>query len=141
MSEMEKSVRALGGKTYRLALKADPLHRMKNAGEIAIMDWLVDYVDRSDDHTIVIYENGKVPKLLSEWDFDANIDVYTTRAFLHYCEDCCRAIPTGHHIVKGSAGRCFEARSSGSVDRVVGHDAKGQARPYSDREVETSEDW
>ena len=87
MSEMEKSVRALGGKTYRLALKADPLHRMKNAGEIAIMDWLVDYVDRSDDHTIVIYENGKVPKLLSEWDFDANIDVYTTRAFLHYCED------------------------------------------------------
>ncbi|MBN6740161.1 hypothetical protein JKG47_06370 [Acidithiobacillus sp. MC6.1] len=74
------------GKAYRLALKADPAFRMRNAGEQAILGWIMDYVDRTSQRLLVIYENGKVPRMLSQWDIDADIDVMTTRSFLHACQ-------------------------------------------------------
>ena len=74
------------GRVFETALKADPDYRMKDGGETAIVQWLVEKVDGTDLQTIVIYENGKVPNWINNRNLDADIDVLTTRAFLDLAE-------------------------------------------------------
>lgn len=74
------------GSMYGLAIQADPNYRAKNAGEYAILDWAIDYLEHTDDMAVLLYENGKIPRLIGEWSSDMNIDVMTTRYFLHACE-------------------------------------------------------
>lgn len=74
------------GRAYELARKTDPDFRMKDGGETAIVQWLVERVDATDLQTIVIYENGKVPSWIGNRNMDADIDVLTTRAFLLLAE-------------------------------------------------------
>lgn len=49
------------GRVFETALKVDADYRMKDGGETAIVQWLVETVDATELQTIVIYENGKVP--------------------------------------------------------------------------------
>ena len=74
------------GETLKLALKANPDYRQKDGGELAILDWLLNKIRACDDHAMVIYENGKVPSMIQNWDMDANITILTTKAFLFYCK-------------------------------------------------------
>ncbi len=74
------------GRAYDLAIRTEPAFRMKDGGETAIVQWLVETVDATDLKTIVIYENGKVPSWVSNRNLDADIDVLTTRAFLALAE-------------------------------------------------------
>lgn len=75
------------GCMYRLAIQTDPNYRAKNAGEYAILDWIIDYLEHTHDKVVLLYENGKIPRLIGEWSSDMNIDIMTTRYFLHACEE------------------------------------------------------
>ena len=72
------------GETFRLALETDPQHRMPNAGENAIIDWLGTKAETHE--AIVVYENGRVPEAIRRQGFNADISVVTTRAFLALAE-------------------------------------------------------
>jgi hypothetical protein len=41
----------------------------------------LDEIDQTTVPAIVLYENGKVPRLIENHDIDANVSVLTTRAF------------------------------------------------------------
>ena len=70
------------GRVFETAPKVDADYRVKDAGETAIVQWLVETVDATEQQTIVIYGNGKVPNWIANRNMDAGIDVLTTRAFL-----------------------------------------------------------
>ncbi len=74
------------GRVFETALQVDADYRMKDGGETAIVQWLVETVDATELQTIVIYENGKVPNWIANRNMDADIDVLTTRAFLELAE-------------------------------------------------------
>jgi len=72
------------GETFRLALITDSLHRMPNAGENAIIDWLST---KTEEHkAIVVYENGRVPRAIERQGFNTDIAIMTTRALLGFAE-------------------------------------------------------
>lgn len=75
------------GDMYRAALLGNSTFRAKDAGERAIIDWLLDTIDETPVPAIVIYENGKVPKLIQHHDMNANVSVLTTRMFMHVMQD------------------------------------------------------
>ena len=52
----------------------------------AILEWLRDEVDRTERAVLIVYENGKVPRLIGDYGIDADIDILTTRAFLDLAE-------------------------------------------------------
>lgn len=73
------------GELFRRARAADPAVRSRNAGELAILEWLGSYVEGSEHagHTVlIVYENGKIPRFVRETGLDLDTDVLTTRAFL-----------------------------------------------------------
>lgn len=74
------------GRLFALARQMDPTIRPQDAGEHAIMDWLAEKVADANMAALVIYENGKVLRIIANQDMDANIDVVTTRAFLEIAE-------------------------------------------------------
>lgn len=74
------------GRLFVLARQTDPSIRVRDAGERAIVDWLAEKVAGTSTAAIVIYENGKVPRIIANQDTDANIDAVTTRAFLEIAE-------------------------------------------------------
>ncbi len=74
------------GRAFFTALKADPDFKWKGAGEQSIVNWLNERVDATDTAMIVVYENGKVPRMIGGVDIDVDIDVLTTRAFLELAE-------------------------------------------------------
>ena len=74
------------GRLFALARQTDPTIRPRDAGERAIVDWLAEKVAGTSTAAIVVYENGKVPRIIANQDMDANIDVVTTRAFLDIAE-------------------------------------------------------
>jgi predicted nucleic acid-binding protein len=70
------------GEAFRLARLVRPDFRMRDGGETAIVQWLAQTVEATQNQTIVLYENGKVPKVVRREALDADIDVMTTRAFI-----------------------------------------------------------
>lgn len=74
------------GRLFALARQTDPTIRPRDAGERAIVDWLAEKVAGTNTAAVVVYENGKVPRIIANQDMDANIDVVTTRAFLEIAE-------------------------------------------------------
>jgi hypothetical protein len=70
------------GELFRKAREADPDVRSRNAGELAILEWLGSYVDGANDAVLIVYENGKIPRFVRETGLDLDTDVLTTRAFL-----------------------------------------------------------
>jgi len=69
------------GALYRIALDQD-LPRPRNAGEIGIAAWLADNLAQTGGPALVVYENGKVPGLLSREGVAAVVAVATTRNLL-----------------------------------------------------------
>ena len=69
------------------ARTVDPTVRAKDAGELAIMQWLGNCVDyHSDAGILIVYENGKIPRFVRETGLDMATDVLTTRTFLELAE-------------------------------------------------------
>ena len=75
------------GRLFAKARTVDPNMRAKDSGELAIMQWLGNYVDyHSDANILIVYENGKIPRFVRETGLDMATDVLTTRAFLELAE-------------------------------------------------------
>jgi len=74
------------GRAVHLARITDPSFRMKDGGERAILDWPIDTIDDTDTTAMVIYENGKVPKLINNHSSELSAAVLTTRSFFDVCE-------------------------------------------------------
>jgi hypothetical protein len=87
------------GRTFALARKADPNYKLRNAGEIAILEWLFDKVEGTQTETMILYENGKVPRRIERQGYDANIAVATTRAFLRIAQELA-LIPSAEEVWK-----------------------------------------
>ena len=74
------------GQLFVAARKGDPSVKMRDAGEQAIIGWLADKIQGTDQAVMVVYENGKVPRIIANQGMDINIDVVTTRAFLQLAQ-------------------------------------------------------
>lgn len=77
------------GQLFLQARKSDPDIRPRNAGELAILEWLGTYVEHADGAghgVLIVYENGKIPRFVRETGLDLDTDVLTTRAFLALAE-------------------------------------------------------
>lgn len=74
------------GRLFALARQVDPTVRARDAGERAIVDWLAEKVQGTDQAAMVVYENGRVPRIIANQGMDADIDVVTTRAFLQLAQ-------------------------------------------------------
>ncbi len=74
------------GEAFRLARLVKPDFRMRDGGETAMVQWLGKKIAVTSQQTIVLYENGKVPKVIRREGIEADIDVMTTRAFLALAE-------------------------------------------------------
>lgn len=75
------------GRLFATARTVDPTVRAKDAGELAIMQWLGNYVDyHSDAGILIVDENGKIPRFVRETGLDMATDVLTTRTFLELAE-------------------------------------------------------
>ena len=74
------------GRLFALARQTDPTIQPRDAGERAIVDWLAEKVAGTSTAAVIVYENGKVPRIIANQDKDADIDVVTTRAFLEIAE-------------------------------------------------------
>lgn len=85
------------GELYRAKKVIDPTYKMKGGGELAIIDWLAEKIEGSDEAAMVVYENGKVPRAIQRDIVDAHISVMTTRAFLDYLEYC-NVIPSAGQL-------------------------------------------
>jgi hypothetical protein len=75
------------GEAYRLARQADPNFRLRNAGENAIRDWLVEILPEIGGPALVVYEDSKVPKLLRRERLHEVVVAATTRALLAFAEE------------------------------------------------------
>ncbi len=67
--------------------QSDPTFRLKDAGERAIRDWLVDTLPDLGGPALVIYEDKKMPGLLQREQLSDVVVVATTRAVLGFAED------------------------------------------------------
>lgn len=74
------------GELLRLARITKPDHQIKGAGERAIIDWLIDNIEQTNQAVMVVYENAKVRKAFRNYDSELHSAVFTTRAFLTFCE-------------------------------------------------------
>lgn len=74
------------GGLYRIALDQG-LRRPRKAGEIGIATWLADNLSRIGGPALVVYENGRVPNLLSREGVAAVVAVATTRNMLHMAQE------------------------------------------------------
>jgi hypothetical protein len=74
------------GGLYRLALDQD-LPRPRNAGEIGIAAWLADNLAHVGGPALVVYENGRVPNMLTREGMAAVVAVATTRNLLMMAQD------------------------------------------------------
>ena len=74
------------GSLYRIALDQG-LKKPRNAGEIAIAEWLASELLHFGGPALVVYENGLVPNLLARQGVAATVAVATTRNFLKLAEE------------------------------------------------------
>jgi hypothetical protein len=75
----------LGG-LYRLALEQG-IKKPRNAGEIAIAEWLGDELRHIGGPALVVYENGRVPAMLARDGVLETVAVVTTRNLLAFAEE------------------------------------------------------
>ena len=73
------------GALYKLALEQG-VKKPRNAGEIAIAEWLGDELGHIGGPAIVVYENGRVPAMLARDGVLATVAVLTTRNLLALAE-------------------------------------------------------
>ncbi len=73
------------GPLYRLALKQN-VKSPRNAGEIAIAEWLADALRRIGGPALVVYESGRVPAMRARGGVAATVAVATTRNLLELAQ-------------------------------------------------------
>lgn len=73
------------GPLYKLALDQD-MKPPRNAGEIAIAEWLSDELRHIGGPALVVYENGRVPAMLAREGVAATVAVATTRNLLELAQ-------------------------------------------------------
>ncbi len=73
------------GPVYRLA-QQQGIRPPRNAGEIAVTEWLSDHLVAIGGPALVVYQNGRVPRMLAREGVDAPIAVATTRNFLELAQ-------------------------------------------------------
>jgi hypothetical protein len=73
------------GPLYKLALDQH-VKPPRNAGEIAIAEWLGDELRRLGGPALVVYENGRVPAMLAREGVTATVAVATTRNLLELAQ-------------------------------------------------------
>lgn len=74
------------GKVLQDARVHNPKSKLRDGGEMAILEWLLKEVDGNDKSALVIYENGSVPKMIQNHSADLSAAVVTTRTFFSICE-------------------------------------------------------
>jgi hypothetical protein len=74
------------GPVYRLALESD-VKKPRNAGEIAITEWLAEKLPLIGGPALVVYENGRVPATLAREGVSETVAVATTRNLLELAQD------------------------------------------------------
>jgi predicted nucleic acid-binding protein len=95
------------GEAYRLARQADPGFTMRDAGDRAIRDWLVDMLPEIGGPALVIYEDKRMPRLIQREHLEEVVVVATTRAVLSFAEErglISSAEEVWNDIVKLAAG-------------------------------------
>jgi hypothetical protein len=75
------------GEAYRLARQADPAFKLRDAGERAIRDWLVDTLPEVGGPALVIYEDKRMPRLIQREQLADVVVVATMRAVLVFAEE------------------------------------------------------
>jgi hypothetical protein len=73
------------GPLYKLAIE-QRLKPPRNAGEIAIAEWLAHELRHIEGPVLVVYENGRVPAMLAREDVAATVAVATTRNLLELAQ-------------------------------------------------------
>lgn len=74
------------GEAYRLARQADSAFRMRNGGEQAILNWLAETLPTTRGPALVVYESGRVPRMIRREGLGDVVVVATTRALLVFAE-------------------------------------------------------
>ena len=85
------------GRLFALARQTDPTIRARDAGERAIVDWLAEKIQGTDQAAMVVYENGRVPRIIANQGIDADIDIVTTRAFLQLAQRAGATLTAGDY--------------------------------------------
>jgi predicted nucleic acid-binding protein len=75
------------GEAYRLARQTDPTFTMRDAGERAIRDWLVDSLPDIGGPALVIYEDKRMPSLIQREHLEDVVVMATTRAVLTFAQE------------------------------------------------------
>lgn len=75
------------GEAYRLARQANPRFTLRDAGERAIRDWLVENLAELGGPALVVYEDKRMPNLLQRERLDDVVVLATTRAMLGFAQD------------------------------------------------------
>ena len=82
--------------------------RITGGGEQAIIGWLADTLPETQGPALVVYENGRVPRMIQREGLSGVVVVATTRAVLGFAEENA-LIPSAQDIVerdrKTGAGR------------------------------------
>lgn len=72
---------------YRLARQTDPEFKMRDAGDRAIRDWLVEALPEISGPALVIYEDKRLPRLIQREPLDEVVVMATARAILTFAEE------------------------------------------------------
>jgi hypothetical protein len=75
------------GEAYRLARQTDPTFTMRDAGERAIRDWLIDSLPEIGGPALVVYEDRRMPGLIRREHLEGVVVMATTRAILTFAQE------------------------------------------------------
>ena len=79
------------GKDFAALRHVSAEARVKNIGELATFQYIQRYVEGTDRHAMVIYDNGSLMRMFKQSNVempDMNVTIETTLAFLEDCERC-----------------------------------------------------
>jgi hypothetical protein len=102
------------GEAYRLARQTDPGFTMRDAGERAIRDWLVDMLPTVGGPALVIYEDKRMPGLIQREQLSEIVVLATTRAMLTFAEQR-GLIPSAEATWKDIVSRASSASPSQDI--------------------------
>ncbi len=79
------------GRDFAALRRVSPEAQVKNIGELATFQYIQHYVEGTDRHAMVIYDNGSLMRMFKQAKLempDMNVTIETTLAFLEDCERC-----------------------------------------------------
>ncbi len=79
------------GRDFAALRRVSPEARVKNIGELATFQYIQHYVEGTERHAMVIYDNGSLMRMFKQSKVDMpdmNVTIETTLSFLEDCERC-----------------------------------------------------